>query len=229
MHLALAFIQARILSLTASIVAIGIDPKALIEKFGRYALIGVFLVVFAETGILVGFFLPGDSLLFTVGLLIATKTLDAPISVAVVGIITAAIIGDQVGYQIGSRIGPSLFTRPKSKLFNPKHVERAQQFFDRHGPRTIILARFVPIIRTFAPVVAGVAKMPLKQFTLFNVVGGFVWGGGVTLAGYALGKRFPWLSERIELLALVIVGISILPVLFDVRRHLKEKKAGLHG
>ncbi len=215
-------------SIFNSVLAIGIDPQGLIERFGRFAIIGVILVVFAETGILFGFFLPGDSLLFTVGLLIATKSIDAPIAVAVIGIIVAAILGDQVGYQIGSRIGPSLFTRPKSKLFNPKHVQRAQDFFDRHGPRTIIMARFVPIVRTFAPVVAGVGKMPLRLFTMFNVVGGVVWGGGVTLAGYALGKKFPWLSERIELLAIVIVGVSFIPVAFDIRRHFKEKKANAH-
>jgi membrane-associated protein len=208
-----------------NLLALGIDPEGLIDKFGRYAIIGVILVVFAETGILVGFFLPGDSLLFTTGLLIATNKLDASITIAVVGIIIAAIAGDQVGYQIGSRVGPSLFTRPKSKLFNPKHVQRAQEFFDRHGPRTVIMARFVPIVRTFAPVVAGVGKMPLRLFTTYNVVGGFVWGGGVTLAGYALGKRFPWLSEKIEIMAIVIVAVSFIPVAFDIRRHLKEKKA----
>jgi membrane-associated protein len=222
MNFVFALVFNRVLS---PILALGIDPKGLIDKFGRYAVIGVILVVFAETGILIGFFLPGDSLLFTTGLLIATKTLDASIVFAVVGIIAAAILGDQVGYQIGARIGPSLFTRPKSKLFNPKHVQRAQEFFDRHGPRTVILARFVPIIRTFAPVVAGVANMPLRVFTVFNVVGGVVWGGGVTLAGYALGKRFPWLSEKIEILALVIVAVSFIPVAFDIRRHLQEKKA----
>ncbi len=211
----------------AKLFAIGIDPAKLIDQFGRYAVIGVILVVFAETGILIGFFLPGDSLLFTTGLLIATNTVDAPISVTVIGIIVAAIIGDQVGYQIGSRVGPALFTRPKSKLFNPKHVQRAQEFFDHHGPRTIILARFVPIIRTFAPVVAGVGKMSLSQFTRYNVVGGIVWGGGVTLLGYALGKRYPWLADRIEILAIVIIAVSLIPVAFDVRRHLKAKKAGV--
>lgn len=209
----------------AKLLAIGIDPAKLIDQFGRYAVIGVILVVFAETGILIGFFLPGDSLLFTTGLLIATGTLKAPILVTVLGIIVAAIVGDQVGYRIGSRIGPALFTRPKSKLFNPKHVQRAQDFFDHHGPRTIILARFVPIVRTFAPVVAGVGKMPIRQFTRYNVVGGLVWGGGVTLAGYGLGKRYPWLADRIEILAILIVGVSLLPVAFDVRRHLKDKKA----
>lgn len=204
------------------IALLGLDPEKLLNKFG---LIGLILIVFAETGLLIGFFLPGDSLLFTAGLLIATDIFKANIVVAVVGVMVAAIVGDQVGYRFGHKVGPSLFSRPKSKLFNPEHVERAQSFFDKHGPRTIVIARFVPIVRTFAPVVAGIGKMSAKQFSTYNVVGGIVWGGGVTLAGYALGKRFPSLGDRIEVLSIVIIAVSLLPVAIDVLRHRKAKNS----
>jgi membrane-associated protein len=202
---------------------LGLEPEKLLNKYG---VIGLFLIVFVETGLFM-FFLPGDSLLFSAGLLIATKpeVFKANIVAVVIAVIAAAILGDQVGYRIGHKAGPALFSRPKSLLFNPEHVVRAQNYFNKHGVRTIIMARFVPIVRTFAPVVAGIGKMSPKVFSAYNIVGGIVWGGGLPIAGYALGSRFKWLGKRIELLSLVIVVVSLLPVIVDVVRHRKAKAA----
>ena len=204
--------------------ALGLDPEKLLNKYG---LIGLGLIVFAESGLLIGFFLPGDSLLFTAGLLTALKTgITQPIWAVCLVTFVAAVLGDQFGYQFGKRVGPSLFDRPKSKLFKPSHVLSAQAFFEKHGAKTIILARFVPIVRTFAPVLAGVGNMKYRTFALYNLVGGFLWGVGVTMAGYLLGKRFPSLKERIDILALVIVAVSVLPVVFEVLKHRRAKAAG---
>ncbi len=212
-------------SLSLTIGALGLDPQKLISKYG---LIGIAIIVFAETGLLVGFFLPGDSLLFTAGILSAAAPtdplrLDQPIWLIIGVIIAMAIIGDQVGFRIGAKAGPALFDKPKSRLFNPQHVERAQGFFDHHGPKAIVLARFVPIVRTFTPVIAGVGRMNAKVFTTYNVVGGFVWGGGITLAGYVLGQRFPQLGKRIELLSIVIIAISFLPIAYEFVKHRRAK------
>jgi membrane-associated protein len=182
------------------------------------------LIVFAESGLLVGFFLPGDSLLFFAGFLAS----DAGHHVlpgglpAVAGVsIVAAIAGDQVGYVFGRRVGPSLFSRPQSRLFNPEHVVKAQGFFDRHGMKTIILARFVPVVRTFAPIVAGVGKMRYRTFVTYNVIGGFLWAAGVTTLGYFLGK-INFIKHNIEIAAVVIVAISIAPVALEYVRHRRK-------
>lgn len=208
-----------LLPATGTVFALGLDPEKLINRWG---LLGIALIVFAESGLLIGFFLPGDSLLFTAGLLSARGTLPNIVWVALVCFV-AAFVGDQVGYQIGSRVGPALFDKPKSRLFNPQHVVKAQAYFDRHGPKTILLARFVPIVRTFAPIVAGVAHMKYRTFVLYNVVGAVVWGIGVTGLGWALGKRFPSLVNRLDLLAPLIIAVSLLPVLFEFLKHLREK------
>lgn len=212
-----------LLSTFTMIAALGLDPEKLINKYG---LIGIALIVFAETGLLIGFFLPGDSLLFTAGLLAAKgDVFDQPIWLIVLVTMVAAVLGDQVGYRIGAKAGPTLFAKPKSKLFNPDHVLKAQSFFDHHGPKAIVLARFVPIVRTFTPVIAGVGRMNAKLFTTYNVVGGVLWGGGVTMAGYLLGKRFPALGKRIELLSLVIIAISLLPIAIEFFKHRRAKAA----
>ena len=211
------------LSTFTMIAALGLDPEKLINKYG---LIGIALIVFAETGLLIGFFLPGDSLLFTAGLLAAKgDVFDQPIWLIVLVTMAAAVIGDQVGYRIGAKAGPTLFAKPKSRLFNPDHVLKAQGFFDQHGPKAIVLARFVPIVRTFTPVIAGVGRMNAKLFTTYIVVGGVLWGGGVTMAGYLLGKRFPALGKRIELLSLVIIAISLLPIAIEFLKHRRSKAA----
>ncbi len=199
--------------------ALGLDPTHLLNKYG---LIGLALIIFAESGLLIGFFLPGDSLLFTAGLLSALHTgITQPIWVVCLVAFVAAVLGDQVGYQFGKRVGPSLFARPKSRLFRPSHVVKAQEFFEKHGAKTIIMARFVPIVRTFAPIVAGVGNMKYKTFAAFNLIGGALWGIGVTLIGFLLGKRFPSLKDRVDILALVIVAISLLPVLLEFLKHRK--------
>jgi membrane-associated protein len=183
------------------------NPEHLIEAFGT---LGIFAIVFAESGLLVGFFLPGDSLLFTAGLLASRGVLNFPLMV--VGCAAAAIAGDQVGYLLGRKAGPALFRRPESRFFHKKNVDRAKAYFEKNGPRTIILARFIPVIRTFAPVVAGVGQMDYRKFVTFNVVGGILWGAGVTTAGYLLGESIPDIDRWLLPIIGVMVMISFVPV-----------------
>lgn len=190
-----------------------LDPEKLIETFG---MLGVLAIVFVESGLLVGFFLPGDSLLFTAGLLSANDVLP-DIWVLLVTIPIAAIAGDQVGYAIGRKAGPAIFNRPDSRLFRRENVDRAQGFFDRYGPRTIVLARFVPIVRTFAPVCAGVARMNYRLFLTYNIVGGVLWGIGVTTLGYFLGQ-VDWVKANIEFVLVAIVAISVTPMAVELLR-----------
>lgn len=184
-------------------------------------------IVFAETGLLVGFFLPGDSLLFTAGLLVATGTIKFNIVALITLVVISAIIGNQCGYLIGRKAGPALFNRPESRLFKHENVEKAHVFFEKHGGKALILARFVPIIRTFVPVIVGVAEYDRKKFFLFNVIGGVLWGGGVTLLGYILGDRVPWVSKNLDLIFIVIVLVSVLPILIEgIKGYLDRKKSG---
>jgi membrane-associated protein len=190
-----------------------LDPKSLIDDVGLW---GVFAVVFAESGMLVGFFLPGDSLLFTAGFLASgpssvDEALHLPLGWLLVGTFIAAVAGDQVGYVIGRRAGPAIFNRPDSRLFKQENVDKAHAFFERYGAKTIVLARFVPVVRTFAPVVAGVSNMQYRTFVTFNLVGGLLWAIGVTLLGYFLGQ-VDFIEENLELAILTIVAISVLPI-----------------
>ena len=179
-------------------------------------------IVFAETGLMIGFFLPGDSLLVTAGVFAAAGKLN--IVWLNVALITAAIVGDTVGYWIGRKAGPALFTRPKSLLFNPAHLRRAHDFYEKHGGKTIILARFMPIVRTFAPVVAGMGRMEYRRFISFNVFGGLLWVLSMTLIGYYLGQ-FAWVKKNIEIVILIVVFLSILPGLIAFAREwLKKRK-----
>jgi membrane-associated protein len=187
-------------------------------------------IVFAETGLLVGFFLPGDSMLFTAGLLVATDTIKFNIWALAGLIIVSAIIGNQTGYLIGSKAGPAIFNRPDSKLFKKENVESAHAFFEKHGGKALILARFVPIIRTFVPVIVGVAQMDKRKFFLFNVIGAVLWGGGVTLLGYVLGDRVPWVSNNLDIIFIVIVLLSVIPVFIEVARgFIAKRKAVTEG
>ncbi len=195
------------------------DPKHLIEAFGT---IGILVIVFAESGILAGFFLPGDSLLFTAGLLASQGSLNLP--VLLIGVPLAAILGDQVGYLFGRRVGPALFRRPDSKIFRQRHVEMARKYFSEHGSKTIVLARFVPVVRTFAPVIAGVAQMPYRTFVTFNVIGGLLWGLGVTLGGFALGKVIPDGDRYLYPIIGAIIVVSFLPVIREALRVRRESK-----
>lgn len=199
-----------------------LDPERLLETFGT---LGLFLIVFAESGLLVGFFLPGDSLLFTAGLLSSQEKLPA-LPVLLVGCFVAAVAGDQVGYQFGQRVGPALFRRPDSRLFRQSHVERARRYFDEHGAKTIVLARFVPIVRTFAPILAGVGGMRYRTFAVFNVAGGLLWAVGVTTAGYVLGQSIPSIDRYLLPVIALIVAASVAPVGLEVLRRRKQVTAG---
>ena len=194
-----------------------LDPRDLLVTFGT---IGLFLIVFAESGLFFGFFLPGDSLLFTAGLFAAQGILNLPL--ILVGCFVAAVAGDQVGYVFGQRVGPALFRRPDSRLFKQEYVTRAQAFFEKHGPKTIVLARFVPIVRTFAPILAGVGSMRYRTFVSYNLVGGFLWAVGVTLLGYGLGELIPNIDAYLLPIIAVIIGISLMPVFFEWWRRRRE-------
>jgi membrane-associated protein len=179
---------------------------------GGYLAIG--LTVFAESGLLIGFFLPGDTLLFGAGILASQGVFQFPLLVLVV--IAGAIIGDNVGYSIGRRFGPRLFKRQDGAIFRQDYLQRAEAFYEKHGGKTVIIARFVPIVRTFAPVVAGISKMPRQQFIAYNIVGGILWGATLPAIGYFLGSRIPWIENYIEPVILTVVALSIIPPLFHL-------------
>jgi len=185
-----------------------LDPRFLIESFGY---VGLFLIVFAESGLFFGFFLPGDSLLLTAGLFAYKDLLN--IWVLLPLLFVAAVLGDNVGYWFGRKTGPPLFQREESLLFRPKNLLAAKKFYDQHGGKTIVLARFMPFIRTFAPIVAGAVEMNYSRFMLFNLIGGVMWAVGVTLAGYFLGSIFPpeVLDRYFVVIVLVVIVLSVLP------------------
>lgn len=200
-----------------------LDPEELIRRGGYLILFGI---VFAESGLLVGFFLPGDSLLFVAGMAAAGSLGKVQLNlwVVLIGVFVAAVAGDQVGYLFGRKAGPALFKRPDSRFFKHENVEKAQRFFDRHGPRAIVLARFVPIVRTFCPIVAGVGHMEYRVFVRYNVLGGLLWGVGVTLLGYFLGN-VPVVKDNLEIALLAIVAVSLLPVAIELLRHRRQARA----
>jgi len=194
------------------------DPEKLIALLGTIltgwlgyaALCGI---VFAETGLLIGFFLPGDSLLFTVGVVCGAGDLNLPLIIVL--LMCSAILGDNVGYYLGYRAGPMIFNRPKSKLFHPSHLAKTREFFERHGGKSIIYARFIPIIRTCTPFVAGVARMKYSKFLAYSLVGGAGWIVFITLAGYTLGQ-IPFIRHNFEKVVLLIIFLSLLPVVIEV-------------
>ncbi|MGI5402015.1 DedA family protein [Streptomyces sp. CA-135486] len=198
-----------------------LDPDYLIGAFG---LIGVLAIVFAESGLLIGFFLPGDSLLFTTGLLVTTGKLNTlPLWAVCLLVVVAAVLGDQAGYLFGRKVGPSLFKRPDSRLFKQENVEKAHEFFEKYGPKSLVLARFVPIVRTFTPIIAGVSRMNYRSFVTFNVIGGALWGAGVTLLGAALGN-VEFVHKNIEAMLILIVLLSVLPIAIEFLRARSKKK-----
>jgi len=187
----------------------------LISTFG---LIGVLVIVFAESGLLIGFFLPGDSLLFTTGLLTADgEYIRFPLWLVCLLITIAAIAGDQVGYAFGRRVGPALFRRPNSRLFKQENLVKAHEFFEKYGARSIVLARFVPIVRTFTPIVAGISTMRYRTFVTYNIIGGVLWGCGVTILGYFLGQ-ITFVKDNIELILVGIVAVSFIPIVVELVR-----------
>ncbi|MBK8466440.1 MAG: VTT domain-containing protein [Chloracidobacterium sp.] len=223
-----------------------LNPKILIDwmllKLGIWVYLGLFLIVFAETGLAIGFFLPGDSLLVVAGLFAAAGKLN--LWAMLVLLFVAAVVGDAVGYYSGRKVGPAIFNRPKSRFFNPKHLRKAHDFYEKHGGKTIIIARFVPIVRTFAPIVAGAADMSYRQFALYNIVGGFAWVTSMLFAGYFLGGVVEQLvrnvfgvegfllEDHIDKVVIVVVFLSILPIIFEfikARREAKRDAASVEG
>lgn len=198
-----------------------IDIAQLIRTFG-YA--GLSVAVFAESGVLLGLFLPGDSLLFTAGLFAAKG--DLSIWVLLPLLFVSAVAGDSFGYAFGARVGPRLFSKPDARIFKQSHVARTQAYYARYGSKTIVLARFVPIVRTLAPVLAGVGKMPYAIFLRFNLVGGLLWAVGVTLAGYLLGSVIPDVDKYLLPIIAVIVGLSLMPPALELLRERRRARSG---
>jgi len=194
-----------------------LDPEKIIQV-GGLALVTA--IIFAETGLMFGFFLPGDSLLFTVGLFCALEILPVPIGWVVLALSAAAIVGDQVGYWTGRLLGQRLFEKRETWFFKRKYLEQTRAFYNRWGKSAIILGRYVPIVRTFAPILAGVVGFSPRQFIVYNATGGILWIVSLTLAGYGLGSAFPWLRKYIEVIALGIIVLSLLPIL---RAYLKAR------
>lgn len=197
------------------IASLGLDPKRILNSVGT---LGLYAIVFAESGIMIGFFLPGDSLLFTAGLLSATKHVLWPFPLLILGCAIAAIVGDQVGYAFGTKAGPRVFARPDSRWFKQEHLQRAEDFYERHGSKTIVIARFVPVVRTFAPIVAGASKMEYRRFVLYNILGGTAWATVMLCLGYGLGKKFPGIGNYLDYAILVIVVLSLCPIAFEYLR-----------
>lgn len=192
------------------------------EEFLRtVGYIGIFAIIFAESGLLIGFFLPGDSLLFTAGFLASLDNPPFSLPVLLVGCAIAAITGDSVGYAFGRRVGRKLFQRENSFLFNKANLYRAEAFYEKHGGKAIVLARFMPIVRTFAPIVAGIGTMEYRRFVSFNVIGGLLWAVGVTTAGYLLGNVIPDVDKYLLPIIIVIILVSVAPSAYHV---LKEKE-----
>jgi membrane-associated protein len=204
---------------TASFLPDWLNPDVFLRDspLGPWVVLLVCGIVFAETGLLVGFFLPGDSMLFTAGLLVATGAIQFNLWGMAGLIILAAVIGNQCGYLIGSTAGPAIFNRPDSRLFKRENVEKAHAFFEKHGGKALILARFVPIIRTFVPVIVGVAGMSRAKFFLYNVIGAVLWGGGVTLLGAWLGQ-YEWVGKNIDVIFIAIVLVSVVPIVVELIR-----------
>ena len=199
-----------------------LNPEYLFATFGQLFFVVACLMIFAETGLLAGFFLPGDSLLFALGLFIATGQIQVPLWLAVSLLAISAFAGDQTGYWIGRRLGPAVFNKPKSRLFNPKNVDAAHAFFERYGSRAVILAHFVPIMRTFIPVSAGIANLEWKKFTRYNLIGIAGWAAGVTLLGAALGTN-EWVRHNLELVLIGFVVLSFIPIAVEVLRNWKKR------
>ncbi|CAL9488164.1 hypothetical protein SUDANB58_03200 [Streptomyces sp. enrichment culture] len=196
-----------------------LSPDYLISTF---SLPGILLIVFAESGLFA--FLPGDSLLFTAGLFVAQgEYISQPLWLVCLLIVLAAVIGDQVGYMIGKFLGPKLFSRPNSKLFKQENLDKAHEFMEKYGPKAIVLARFVPIVRTFAPIVAGAGRMKYRTFLTYNIIGGIAWGTGITLAGYWLGQ-IEFIRTNVEAILVLIVLVSVVPIIVEYLRERGRKK-----
>jgi membrane-associated protein len=196
-----------------------VDITAIIQTIG---IAGITFVIFAESGLFFGFFLPGDSILFTAGVLASQGLFN--ISLLVICVWLAAVLGDTVGYWFGARIGIKIFNKEKSFLFNKKHPERAHEFYAKYGSKAIVLARFIPAVRTFVPIMAGVGSMPYRKFITYNIVGGTIWAFGLTLAGYFLGKNIPNIDQYIIPIIVLIIVVSVLPILSEAVKSRQTKR-----
>ena len=201
-----------------------LDPEKLLTMLGPWMLVGLCLLVFAECGLLVGFFLPGDSLLFTAGLFVAAGHISTPLWLVCLLLTVCAFIGNVCGYYIGHKAGPALFSKPESKIFKKEYVDKTQEFFDKYGSRAIVLARFVPIVRTFITAMAGVGRMDPKKYFTYSAIGGVAWAAGLTILGYFLGQ-VEFIRKNLELTLIAIVLLSVVPIIFEVIKARKEKKA----
>jgi membrane-associated protein len=206
-----------------------LQPDVIITWLGPWVLVGLALIIFAECGLLLGFFLPGDSLLFTAGVFVATGSIVYPLWLVCLILVVAAFIGNVCGFYIGRAAGPAIFDRPKSRLFKPEHVAKTHEFFEKYGNRAIVLGRFVPIVRTFITVMAGVARMDPKRYLLYSAIGGVAWAAGVTLLGFFLGQ-IPFVRAHIEGILVLVVLVSLLPMIVEFLRARRAKpgKRGAH-
>jgi membrane-associated protein len=206
------------------------DPRALIAAFGTFAYVGLFAVIFAETGLFVGFFLPGDSLLFAAGVLASLGEQGLQLPFVVVICVVAAILGNLVGFTFGRRVGRPLFDRPDSRFFKRKHLLATEAFYEKHGGKTIVLARFLPFVRTFAPIVAGIGEMNYRRFVLYTVAGGLLWGVSLPVAGYLLGEALGDNIDRFLLpVILGIIAVSLMPAVVQLLRANRHRLSGRPG
>jgi membrane-associated protein len=218
----------------STILALGpswLDPDTIVTTLGEYALWGVMGIIFAECGLLIGFFMPGDSLLFIVGMFVSRGAIHHSLWFVAVCLVIAAVAGNLVGYWIGRKAGPAIFNRPDSRLFKRSYVDKTHDFFERHGGRAIVLARFVPIVRTFITVTAGAARMPFRSYAVYSSIGAVLWAAGVTVLGYFLG-RIAFIRDNVEVILLLVVLISVVPMIIEflrVRRHNRAAAVDSHA
>ncbi|HEY2207431.1 MAG TPA: VTT domain-containing protein [Pseudonocardia sp.] len=220
-----------VLSSSTSVLALGprwLDPSYIISTLGPFVLVGLCLIIFAECGLLVGFFLPGDSLLFTAGLFVATGDIGTPLWLVCTLLVASALAGNACGYLIGRAAGPTIFDRPRSRLFKPEYVTKTHEFFERYGNRAVVLGRFVPVVRTFITVMAGVGKMDAKRYLTYSFIGGIAWAAGVTLLGYWLGG-FAFAREHIELMLVGVVLLSVIPLAVEFVRDRRQRASARRG
>ena len=214
------------LAAASTVAALGpqwLDPQYIISGLGPWALLGVALILFAECGLLIGFFLPGDSLLFITGLAITTGLIQTPLWLTCLVLVLAAFLGNVAGYYIGRTAGPAIFDRPSSRVFKRENVERTQKFFDKYGTRAIVLGRFVPIVRTFITVMAGVGRMDARRFLTFSAIGAVLWVVVVTLLGALLG-RFDVVKNNIEVMLILVVLVSLIPIGVEAIQARRERR-----
>ncbi|HVK23697.1 MAG TPA: VTT domain-containing protein [Actinokineospora sp.] len=201
-----------------------LDPEVILRGLGPFLLPGLCLIIFAECGLLIGFFLPGDSLLFTAGLFVARDFISPSLWLVCVLLTVCAFLGNVVGYYIGAKAGPALFSKPDSKLFKKEHVAKTHEFFEKHGPRAIVLARFVPIVRTFITAIAGVGGMDKRKFFTYSGIGALLWATGLTVLGYFLGQ-IEFIHKNLEAMLVLIVLISVIPIIIEYVKARREKRA----